>query len=194
MDDTVKLSNRPDGKLQSPRDLTRRAWLLLGLWEMGVTKLADVKRAMKVASEQQEEELLDLWMALEASDDPVVRRCRAEGLPPARSEMLPALPNAFDGQGWVFCRLCRQRITVLPCPVCSGAQLPEAAVEEPGAERGPPLPWTPTGAAPGSPQKIAVMYCREMCGLALHHPDDLATCSSDTMTSFLEMLGEAGKP
>ncbi len=101
------------------------------------------------------------------------------------------------------CRHCRRSKPCRPrglCHVCyytPGVRELYPTVCSPCSRRGvldfygtPPRPGSPTNAAPGSEEKVAVLAKRAAHGEALHHPDDL-TAAQVTIEAWLVPLCHA---
>lgn len=107
------------------------------------------------------------------------------------------LTDAATGCGRPMCRHCTKRIAGRPLGLCWGCYyVPGVRALYPStskyARRGTPnfaghapLPDAPTTAAPGTPEKVAVMEARSQAGRALFHPADARYAGDPRPAAYL---------
>lgn len=168
MECTLRISKSPE--MEGPEDFSVASKLVIGLMGMGVVEHHDIASFM--LCEQYDEgmycEVIRFICRVQSSDNEFVRHAIGQGLP---TGMFVDLPRRDSGNR-IRCKLCKQNIYTIPCPLCSVMtphDVPSSGTHRPR----PPLPLNPTNAMPGSFQKIRVMQSRLARGEAISHPQDL---------------------
>jgi hypothetical protein len=150
-------------RIQHANQLPDTTLVVIGLWNMGYTDLQTAAKKLLVVDERP---LRRLFRMLATTRDPLIRRYVDFGLPPGVHRRFPFADTT------IRCRLCGGTVESVPCPLC--ALKFGGCDADPRCFREVPLkiPVRRTGAAPGSPQKIAVMRARIGRGESAFHPKD----------------------
>ena len=113
-----------------------------------------------------EQEVHDFLGEIFSSQSPIIKSCLLNGLPPSSSAPLPhRLVWRCDG--------CGEKTRYLPCVNCCSKSLVESTFRDDflSGNEAPKTP-KPTGASPGSWEKIEVMRKRFSRGESIFHDDD----------------------